>query len=53
MNSFFVPLIWFINPFQLFVRLKRKIYYGDESLTQKQANKIMEDYPYVMGKRYA
>ncbi len=53
MNALFVPLIWLINPWQIGVLIKRKWYYGRKDLTQKEANKIMENMQYNMGKRYA
>lgn len=53
MNAFFVPLIWLVNPWNLMVLLKRKIYYGRKDLTQQEAHKIMENVQYTMGKRYA
>lgn len=53
MNAFFVPLIWMINPWQLGVLIKRKFNQGRKDLTQKEANKIMENIQYNMGKRYA
>jgi hypothetical protein len=53
MNAIFVPFIWMINPWQLGVLLKRKLNYGRKDLTQKEANKIMENVQYNMGKRYA
>lgn len=53
MNALFVPLIWMINPWQLGVLLKRRLNYGRKDLTQKEANKIMENVQYNMGKRYA
>ena len=52
-NAFFVPIIWLVNPWQLFILIKRKINYGKENLTQAEANAIMSDCPYVIGKRYA
>jgi hypothetical protein len=53
MNAFFVPLIWLINPWHLVTLIKRKLNYGRKDLTQKEANKIMENVQYNMGKRYA
>lgn len=53
MNAFFVPFIWLVNPFQLYVLLRRKFYFGREDIPQKQANYVMEDFHYDMGKRYA
>lgn len=53
MNAFFVPFIWIVNPWNLYAKLKRKMNYGRNDLTQKQAHKIMENVQYTMGKRYA
>lgn len=53
MNALFVPFIWLINPWQIIVLIKRKLNYGRKDLTQKEANKIMENMQYNMGKRYA
>lgn len=53
MNALFVPFIWLINPWQLTVLIKRRFNYGRKDLTQKEANKIMENVQYNMGKRYA
>lgn len=53
MNSFFVPVFWLVNPTRIFKSLKRKIKYGKKNLTQKEANELMEDEKYEMGKRFA
>ncbi len=53
MNSFFVPFIWVINPFQIVVLIKRKLNFGKKNLTQREANHLMEDFNYDIGKRYA
>jgi len=53
MNSLLVPFIWLINPFQIFVLIRRKLNFGKKYLTQRQANFYMEDFSYDMGKRYA
>lgn len=53
MNAFLVTIIWLINPWFIIHRLKRKYYFGRKDLTQKQANSIMEESKYSMGKRYA
>jgi hypothetical protein len=53
MNAFLVPLIWIINPWQLFVLIKRKYYYGRKDLTQDEANLLMTNSCYSLGKRYA
>ena len=51
-NSFLVPIIWIINPWYLF-RLGRRWYLQNSKfLTQEQANQVMEDPPFQMGKRY-
>ncbi len=52
-NAFFIPLFWFINPWQLFNLIKRKLNKDKKHLTQDQANNIMSDAGYTMGKRYA
>ncbi len=53
MNSLLVPIIWLINPFQIKVLIKRKLNFGAKHLTQREANLIMEDFNYDIGKRYA
>jgi hypothetical protein len=53
MNSLLVPIIWAINPFQIYVLIKRKINFGKKYLTQREANNLMEDFNYDVGKRYA
>ena len=52
-NALFVPLFWLINPVQLVKICKRKLKYGRRDLTQKEANELMEDSEYMIGKRYA
>lgn len=42
MNSFFIPIFWFVHPLRLWKILKRKLNYGKRSLTQMEANKLME-----------
>jgi hypothetical protein len=53
MNALFVPFIWLVNPWQIFVLLKRKINFGRKDMTQLEANITMENLQYNMGKRYA
>lgn len=53
MNSLLVPFIWTINPFQIMVLIKRKLNFGKKYLTQREANHLMEDFVYDVGKRYA
>jgi hypothetical protein len=52
-NSFFIPLFWLVNPVRIIKNVKRKINYGKRSLTQREANILMEDDPYDMGKKFA
>lgn len=52
-NAFLIPLIWFVNPWQLFNLAKRNLHKNKKSLTQAEANHIMSDTGYTMGKRYA
>ena len=52
-NAFLIPLIWLVNPWQIHKLIKKKLNVGKNALTQSEANKIMSDNPYVMGKRYA
>jgi len=51
-QAFLVPLIWLINPDYLWKFYLRKKYYKNPCITQEAANKLMEDPPYIMGKRY-
>jgi hypothetical protein len=53
MNSLFVPFIWMINPWHLALLFRRRLNKGRKDLTQKEANKLMENVQYNMGKRYA
>ena len=53
LNGFFVPLFWLINPFAIIKSIKRSLNKGRADMTQREANELMEDYPYSIGKRYA
>ena len=53
LNAFFVPFFWLVNPFHLIKAVKRSLNYGKMSMTQAEANLLMEDTQYDMGKRYA
>lgn len=53
LNSFFIPLIWVVHPWQILHLLKRKWKYGRKDVTQKEANDLMEDSKYSVGKKYA
>jgi hypothetical protein len=52
-NSFFIPIFWFVHPFRIVRIIKRKLKYGKRSMTQREANELMEDEHYDMGKRFA
>ena len=52
-SSVLVPLIWLFNPYQLKHVYKRNKKEGSMKVTQKEANTLMADYEYSIGKRYA
>ena len=52
-SSVLVPLIWLIHPYQLAHKFQRWMYQGTDFVTQKEANLLMADYEYSVGKRYA
>jgi hypothetical protein len=52
-NAYFTPIVWLINPYNIFAWIKRKIYYDNKYYTQQEANRLMELPEYSMGKRYA
>lgn len=49
----FSPTLWALHPHYLFKIYQRSRKYGKNGLTQKEANEIMEDPEYDLGKRYA
>ncbi len=51
-TAFIIPAIWLIHPYNLVKNLKRKMKQGS-LMSQKQANELLEDYPYMLGKKYA
>lgn len=51
-NSVFVPLFWLINPMYLLRRFQRWRHFKSKHLTQHEANLLMEDPAYDVGKRY-
>lgn len=51
--AFLVPLIWLIHPLQICHVHAREKHYGHNDVTQHEANHLMADYHYDMGKRYA
>ena len=52
-SAVLIPLIWIINPYQLHHLYKRNKYRDSTKVTQKEANKLMADEEYSIGKRYA
>ena len=52
-SAVLIPLIWMINPYQLMHLRKRNKKKGSMKVTQKEANKLMADEEYSVGKRYA
>jgi hypothetical protein len=53
LNAFFIPLIWVVHPWQIVHLIKRRLSFGRKDLTQKEANDLMEDSKYSVGKKYA
>jgi hypothetical protein len=52
-NAFLIPIIWLVHPWQLYQLAKRKLYFGRKDLTQREANLLMENSRYSVGKKYA
>lgn len=52
-NAFIVNLLWILHPQYYIHKFFRWLKFGSKDITQKEANELMEDYPYDMGKRYA
>lgn len=52
-SAVLVPLIWLIHPYQLFHQFQRWRRQGTNTVTQGEANVLMADYEYSVGKRYA
>lgn len=52
-NSFFIPLIWLVNPWTIHLKIKRWYYRSKAGVTQNQANTMMQSMPYQLGKRFA
>lgn len=52
-NAFFIPIFMLVNPFQLKILVARWFKKGKKHFTQSEANHIMSDNPYAMGKEYA
>lgn len=53
MNAVFVPFFWLINPFRIARSIKQWWYKGKKNLTQYEANLLMEESAYDVGKRFA
>lgn len=52
-NALFIPLFMLVNPVQLKILISRHFKKGKSHFTQAEANGIMSDNPYSMGKQYA
>lgn len=52
-SAVLVPLIWLLNPYQLVHEYHRWKEEGSQEVTQSEANKLMADHEYDVGKRYA
>jgi len=51
-TAFFIPLVWLIHPYRLHKQLK--LYFKKGTVvTQDEANELIEDFEYDLGKRYA
>lgn len=48
-----MAFLWIFHPQYYIKKIQRYFYLGSKKLTQKEANELMEEYPYDMGKRYA
>lgn len=51
-TAFFVPLVWIVHPFSLYKKFQLWRSKG-KLLTQKEANELIEEFPYDLGKRHA
>jgi hypothetical protein len=52
-NAFLIPIIWLVHPWQLVHLIKRWYYFGRKDITQHEANLLMENSRYSVGKKYA
>ena len=52
-NAFFIPIFMLINPYQIKNKIMRYFKKDKKYYTQAEANKIMSDNPYTIGKEYA
>lgn len=52
-SALIIPLNWLINPYRLCHNCEREEHYGKADVTQHEANHLMAEYHYDMGKRYA
>jgi hypothetical protein len=52
-NAFIVNLLWIFHPQYYIHKFFRWLNFGKKNITQQEANELMEEYPYDMGKRYA
>jgi hypothetical protein len=49
-NALFIPFFMLVNPYQIKNRITKYFRQGKPYYTQAEANKIMADNPYTMGK---
>ena len=52
MNALFIPFFWLVNPFRIYKLIKRRLKKGSKNMTQYEANKLMEEDSYDLGKRF-
>ena len=52
MNAVFIPFFWMVNPFRIARIIKRKLKHGSKNMTQHEANQLMEEEEYDLGKRF-
>jgi hypothetical protein len=52
-TSFLIPLIWLVNPWAIWIKLKQMYFRDQNDISQEEANQMMEATTYQMGKRYA
>lgn len=51
-SAFLIPLIWVINPYNMLKQREFKKHFKT-LVSQKEANDLIETFPYDLGKRYA
>ena len=51
-NAYFSALVRIVNPSYIIYWIRRRVYYGSQSMTQSEANQIMQYPEYNIGERY-